>query len=111
MPKINGLIFALPKHLRKELFARAAGRRSPGYKELENWLAKNGYAVSDTSIHRSLSAFTDIMQHLRRAEFLHCALDEQISFEAALQQVVLMDLSTAIGRLAYSNATRAKRAR
>lgn len=111
MPNINGLIFALPKHVRKALFTRVAGSRSPGYDALEKWLAANGHAVSSSALHRSLQDFTDIIRHLRRAEFLHCVLEEQLPFEDALQQVVLMDLSAAIVRLADSKAPRARRAR
>ncbi len=111
MPNIYSLIYGLPKDVREELFARFAESQASGYYALEKWLTENGHAVSHSSLHRSLSGFTDIVRHLRRAEFLHCAMRDRMPFESALQHVVLMDIGAALVRLADSKAPRTKRAR
>lgn len=87
-------VSALPPRVRNQLISRAAAAGLADYAGLERWLAKLGYSIGKSSLHRTLRQFERELSLVGRADFLRArARPAKVPLGVALLAVALGDLS------------------
>lgn len=102
-------VFSLPRSVRDALIARAATTGLADYRGLHRWLARRGFSISSSSLHRSLSPFAAELHLLRRAQFVRLvSRGARVSMSTAIMAVVLGDLARARSARLTSSARRSR---
>lgn len=91
-----GTLYSLPPDVQAEVLRRASEASLGGYQALEAWLRAEGYEISKSSLHRTLSPYEPTLALVRRARFLQAATGSQVTLKEALQVSALVDIAKAL---------------